>query len=136
MTVIIDDVAVRRALQGVLDDAAGSLPPITHQAISARPTANALAIVTRLFRRGEWLHSAAAQAAGFFHIEVWSPKNIGSASAEVTASRIKELYTPDTLLNELVSVQGVSMLSGAPDDTEAFWVVPVQVDWSVCKIIG
>ncbi|MCW2242259.1 DUF4128 domain-containing protein [Azospirillum canadense] len=133
----IDDGAVRAALEGVLQAAASALPPITGENVTFQPATNAPALRTRLFRHPKRRYAGFTALDGFLHIEVWTPANVEAGPAEAIAAQVEALFAPyaeaDEAISGLVHVQDVAILTGGPDDTDAFWVVPVQVDWWVAQ---
>ncbi|MBP2232564.1 hypothetical protein J2847_005893 [Azospirillum agricola] len=130
----INDAAVRAAIEGVLS-AASDLPPTIGENLPFNPSSAGSTLRTRLFRHPKRRYAGFSCVEGFLHIEVWCPADSGPEPAESIASGIEALFTPfvetDEKLSGLVHVQNAAILNGAKDDTGAFWVLPIQVDWWV-----
>jgi hypothetical protein len=127
---VIDDTAIRVALEGALAAASADLPQIFGENVTVEPPANTAHIRTKLFRGKERKVSTALTIAdGFFEICVFVPFGGEPGPAEAIAKAIKDLYPIDELLTGAVRVLEREIQSGIPDETKAWWVVPVQIDW-------
>ena len=136
---MIDDIAVRDALEAVLGENYGGMPV---SRVGEKHHGHDPHIRTYLVREPRTeLYRGIRRAKGMFGILVHVPINDGIDKAEEIAAPIPALYLPNQTENSLlpgtsITIREASVMSpyrGSDEqEGEARWlIVPVQIDWRV-----